>query len=853
MSFLKFPQTLYEEQRKKSGVFGLLEKKIYVQLSNKKLIQIMYDIKDENNLTCGWLLSEAIRKIHSHQDRYLDIIEDTSSIVALITDKQDLSTDFYLSQFERPLKYVKDGQILKPYYADQSYKFDDGNRITLKHFDILKKIGLGGFSEVYLARRKDNGQFVALKAIKKKTLIKKRRKLYVYNEKNTMIALKDNPFIVKFFFAFQTREKLIFVLEYCPGGELFYHLNQERRFKEEQAGILFAQILEGIEFLHSKNIIYRDLKPENILLDMNGYVKLADFGLSKVLKSKDQLNYTFCGSHEYMAPEMIQKKGHTFAVDYYSLGVLLYELVAGIPPFSSDNKTDLLEKALTKEVKFPPKQFSSQLQDFIKQLMIKDPSKRLGAKSGISEIRKHPWCKKINFDKIRSLKFDPPIIPRINALNLDEGAVGENESLIQEGNAQYDNYLQQKLYRSSHKMQMNSFTDFNRQNSSKNKFTIGEDSAQGNDEGKTHFIDNHGNFNSSFTYEQSFNNGYSSSCNNNNLSMNLNPNHFSVDSLNNTQILNGMSQPFIQDQEFIDFSYYGYTSNDTKHSEDGEQILNKNLEKINEENKQVQSEECEVVFFNNSNNIFASPNKNLLSSNLKSQNQNQVCNLSGKTNQFNNNYESSNQEQFQQIPNMKHQLQDGYYQVSRKLFDEGNQNRLAFLSYNNQSLNTDRVSYERLQSLKTQNQQDYRKIDQEDIFYVLYKQDALYNIQLNEMNNLAQTQLQLNLKLQNTQNNRQIYSEKLLNDKNDHQTVAKLDQSFGPKTVLSKLQVNSSIDSLNHLQQFSKNLNQIDADQPLEIDDNGDDISILNEKNDTDSILNHMQHHIKIIKKQLIF
>ncbi|EAR92910.2 Serine/Threonine kinase domain protein (macronuclear) [Tetrahymena thermophila SB210] len=853
MSFLKISQTLYEEQRKKSGVLGLVEKKIYVQLSNKKLIQIVYDVNDENNLTCGWLLSEAIRKIHQHQDKYLDIIEDTSSIVALITDKQDISTDFYLSQFERPLKYVKDGQILKPYYADRSYKFDDGNRITLKHFDVLKKIGLGGFSEVYLARRKDNGQFVALKVIKKKTLIKKRRKLYVYNEKNTMIALKDNPFIVQFFFAFQTREKLIFVLEYCPGGELFYHLNQERRFKEEQAGILFAQILEGIEFLHSKNIIYRDLKPENILLDMNGYVKLADFGLSKVLKSKDQLNYTFCGSHEYMAPEMIQKKGHTFAVDYYSLGVLLYELVAGIPPFSSDNKTDLLEKALTKEVKFPPKQFSSQLQDFIKQLMIKDPTKRLGAKSGISEIRKHPWCKKINFDKIRSLKFDPPIIPRINMLNIDEGAVGENESLIQEGNAQYDNYLQQKLYRSSHKMQINSFTDFNRQNSFKNKFTIGEDSAQGNDEGKTHFIDNNGNFNSSFTYEQSFNNGYSTSCYNNNLSMNINPNHFSVDSLNNTQILNGKSGPFIQDQEFLDFSYYGYTSNDTKHSEDGELILHNNLNDNHEENKQAENEECQIVFFNNSNNIFASPNKNLLSSNLKSHNQNYVSNFSGKTNQFNNNLEGSNQEQFQLLSNQQHQNQSGCQQINRKLFDEANQNTLAFLSDNNQSLNTDRVSYERLQSLKTQNQQDSNKLEHEDIFYILYKQDALYNIQLNEINNLAHQQQQ-NQKVQSIYTGRQINSEKLLNDKNVQQNVAKLNQSFGPKTVLSKLQVNTSVDSFNHLQQFSKNLNQIDADQPLEIDDNGDDISILNEKNENDdSQLNHMQLNIKNIKKQLIF
>lgn len=151
-----------------------------------------------------------------------------------------------------------------------------------------------------------------------------------------------------------------------------------------------------MEYLHSNKIIFRDLKPENILLDMEGHLKIADFGLSKQKQREDKLNYTFCGSYEYMAPEMFLKKGHSYELDYYTLGVLLYEMVAGFPPFYCSEKSKIMEKVLHKEVKFPH-HFSKNLRDIVSKLLIKDPKKRLGSNGGINKIKEHKWCSSIDF------------------------------------------------------------------------------------------------------------------------------------------------------------------------------------------------------------------------------------------------------------------------------------------------------------------------------------------------------------------------------------------------------------------------------------------------------------------------
>ena len=144
-------------------------------------------------------------------------------------------------------------------------------------------------------------------------------------------------------FAFQSTEYLHFALDFCSGGELFYFLSQKSRFTEEEARFYFAEMLLGLEFVHDKNILYRDLKPENIFIDIDGHIKLADFGLSKLRhqslfpSEKDELNNTFCGSAEYMTPEMLSQKPYSYGIDYYSLGAVLYEMVTGLPPFYSNN------------------------------------------------------------------------------------------------------------------------------------------------------------------------------------------------------------------------------------------------------------------------------------------------------------------------------------------------------------------------------------------------------------------------------------------------------------------------------------------------------------------------------------
>ncbi|EGR33922.1 protein kinase domain protein, partial [Ichthyophthirius multifiliis] len=367
---------------------------IFLQLDNKQLIEIIIYITEENNLTCGWLLSECIRKIQ--QIKNIENIQ----VAQLITKNQNILFDFYLTQYHKSLQPIQNGEILIPYYESSAFQINSKIELNLNYFEVLLQIGQGGYSKVYLAKRKDNGQFVALKVIQKQQIIDRNKEIYIYNEKKVMEIIKDSDYFVKIQYSFQTKHKLIFVLEYCPGGELFYHLEQKSKFSEEESKFYFAQILLSLEYLHQKNIIYRDLKPENIILDMEGYIKITDFGLSKVLNNKEDLNYTYCGSYEYMAPEMHMRTGHGLNYDYYTLGVMLYELNAGIPPFYSSDKIQMKEKVLNQELKFPP-YFSKELKEIISMLLCKNNKKRV---NNINEIKKLSWCKNINFKEIQEKK-----------------------------------------------------------------------------------------------------------------------------------------------------------------------------------------------------------------------------------------------------------------------------------------------------------------------------------------------------------------------------------------------------------------------------------------------------------------
>ena len=191
------------------------------------------------------------------------------------------------------------------------------NKMDVGAFKLEKVIGRGAFGKVYQVTKKDTGEYFAMKTLKKEVILKKGQRTNTQAERAILEKIR-HPFIVRLHYAFQTDEKLYFVIDYLNGGELFYHLRRECRFSQSRSVFYAAEILLALECLHSNGIIYRDLKPENILLDREGHIKLTDFGLSKIRKDKEALAFTFCGTPEYVAPEIIRGEGYSKEVDFWA-------------------------------------------------------------------------------------------------------------------------------------------------------------------------------------------------------------------------------------------------------------------------------------------------------------------------------------------------------------------------------------------------------------------------------------------------------------------------------------------------------------------------------------------------------
>eukprot|EP01030_Chromulinospumella_sphaerica_P034345 gene34345-biopygen10006 len=199
--------------------------------------------------------------------------------------------------------------------------------------------------------------------------------------------------------AFQTADKLFFVLEYCAGGELFFHLGKVGRFAEERAMFYSAQITLALEYVHSLGIVYRDLKPENVLLDEVGNVKLTDFGLSKEgVNESSSGAFSFCGTPEYIAPEVLLRQGHGKAVDWWSLGALLYEMLSGLPPFFSRNRDAMFERIMSAELTFPP-YMSENAKSLLSGMLVRDPTQRLGSGERDSrELKEQPFYQDLDWE-----------------------------------------------------------------------------------------------------------------------------------------------------------------------------------------------------------------------------------------------------------------------------------------------------------------------------------------------------------------------------------------------------------------------------------------------------------------------
>ena len=223
----------------------------------------------------------------------------------------------------------------------------------------------------------------------------------------------EHPFIVKMHYVYQKNYRIYFVMDYLPGGDLFKHLNIVNRFTETQVRFLVAQIVLALGYLHKElNVIYRDLKPENILFDKDGYIKLTDFGLSKQASESN----TFCGTPEYLSPEMLEGTMHDKTCDWWALGIIMYELLVGIPPFYDRNQNTMFAKIQMGEIPWPSKQeqgfsVSEDAADLIKKLLNRDRMKRLGAKNDSDDILSHRFFKGTNTQKLLAYKFKAPYKP----------------------------------------------------------------------------------------------------------------------------------------------------------------------------------------------------------------------------------------------------------------------------------------------------------------------------------------------------------------------------------------------------------------------------------------------------------
>jgi len=294
-------------------------------------------------------------------------------------------------------------------------------KITVDDFDLLKVLGKGSFGKVMLVRKKDTGKIFAMKTLRKAALIKRNQLEHTSTERK-IVQKFDHPFLCKLYFAFQTDDKLYMVLDYKGGGELFFWLKKDRRFSAKRSTLYAAEILMALKALHDKDMIYRDLKPENLLVGLNGHICLTDFGLSKEAVTGAGAKggtKTFCGTPEYLAPEILENKGHGKAVDWWSLGTLYYEMLSGLPPFYDQNMQRMYDKILHAQLRFPA-YISAECKSLLTGLLQRKVEDRLGSgASGAEELMEHPVFDPFDWNKVLALEYDPEFKPPQKKGDLD--------------------------------------------------------------------------------------------------------------------------------------------------------------------------------------------------------------------------------------------------------------------------------------------------------------------------------------------------------------------------------------------------------------------------------------------------
>ncbi|CAH8356422.1 unnamed protein product [Eruca vesicaria subsp. sativa] len=338
-----------------------------------------------------------------------------------------------------------EGELLKDEFSGADDTDSDGSTdvvkvsgvVGLDDFEVMKVVGKGAFGKVYQVRKKETSEIFAMKVMRKDKIMEKNHAEYMKAERDILTKI-DHPFIVQLKYSFQTKYRLYLVLDFINGGHLFFQLYHQGLFREELARVYTAEIISAVSHLHEKGIMHRDLKPENILMDVDGHVMLTDFGLAKEFEENTRSN-SMCGTTEYMAPEIVRGKGHDKAADWWSVGILLYEMLTGKvknsclvfaymismccvmpfllfflqPPFMG-SRGKIEQKIVKDKIKLP--QFlSSEAHSLLKGLLQKEPERRLGSgPSGAGEIKEHKWFKGMNWKKLEAREVKPSFKPEIS-------------------------------------------------------------------------------------------------------------------------------------------------------------------------------------------------------------------------------------------------------------------------------------------------------------------------------------------------------------------------------------------------------------------------------------------------------
>ncbi|XP_052848845.1 cAMP-dependent protein kinase catalytic subunit 3 isoform X1 [Drosophila gunungcola] len=280
----------------------------------------------------------------------------------------------------------------------------------LDDYQIIKTVGTGTFGRVCLCRDRISEKYCAMKILAMTEVIRLKQIEHVKNERNILREIR-HPFVISLEWSTKDDSNLYMIFDYVCGGELFTYLRNAGKFTSQTSNFYAAEIVSALEYLHSLQIVYRDLKPENLLINRDGHLKITDFGFAKKLRDR---TWTLCGTPEYIAPEIIQSKGHNKAVDWWALGVLIYEMLVGYPPFYDEQPFGIYEKILSGKIEWE-RHMDPIAKDLIKKLLVNDRTKRLGnMKNGADDVKRHRWFKHLNWNDVYSKKLKPPILPEVH-------------------------------------------------------------------------------------------------------------------------------------------------------------------------------------------------------------------------------------------------------------------------------------------------------------------------------------------------------------------------------------------------------------------------------------------------------